>query len=120
MSRREFTSPQEDRDFLEEYGLPWETIIDGSPWVLLHDFPTPEGYNIPKVSVAIRLETGYPKTELNMAYFFPALSRKYGRKIGAADTMQSLDGKQWQRWSRHRTSQNPWKAGEDDLGSQER
>ena len=29
--------------------------MDGSIWVLLHDFPLPDGYNVPTVSLAVRL-----------------------------------------------------------------
>jgi hypothetical protein len=52
-----------------------------------------------------------------MVYFFPALARKDGRVIAAAEAMQPLDGKSFQRWSRHRTAQNPWKIGRDNLGT---
>ena len=115
--RRQFDLLPEDQQFLEEYGLPWETIVDGSHWVLIHDFPTHEGYNHQRVTAAIRMETGYPSSELNMVYLFPALARKDGRKLGATEAVQPLDGKEYQRWSRHRTPQNPWKAGRDNLGS---
>lgn len=117
MNRRQFELLSEDRLFLEEYGLPWETIVDGSQWILLHEFLTPPGYNVPTVSVAIRIETGYPKTALDMAYFYPALTRSDGHPIGAANAMQRIDGKDWQRWSRHRTPQNPWIVGQDNLGT---
>lgn len=115
--RRQFDLLPQDREFLDEYGLPWETIIDGSQWVLVQDFPTHEYYNHPAVTAAIRMETGYPNTELNMVYFFPALARKDGQAIGATDAVQAIEGKTYQRWSRHRTAQNPWKAGRDYLGT---
>ena len=56
--RREFDLLPDDRQFLEEYGLPWETIADGSQWVLIHEFPTHEFYNHPRVTAAIRLDRG--------------------------------------------------------------
>ncbi|HER26688.1 MAG TPA: hypothetical protein ENI69_06225 [Rhodospirillales bacterium] len=115
--RRQFDLLPQDQDFLNEYGLPWEAIVDGSQWILIHDFPAPEGYNHEKVTAAIRMETGYPNTELNMVYFFPALARKDGKKIGATEATQKIDGKTYQRWSRHRTGENPWKAGFDNLGT---
>jgi hypothetical protein len=115
--RRQFDLLPEDQKFLEDYDLPWETIVDGSQWVLIHDFPTPAGYNHAKVTAAIRLETGYPNTALDMVYFFPALSRKDGKAINATQAQQGIDGKTFQRWSRHRTPQNPWKAGQDNIGS---
>jgi len=115
--RRDFELLPEDWQFLEEYGHPWETIVDGSQWVLIHEFPTHEGYNHLKVTAAIRMETGYPNTELNMVYFNPPLARKDGRKIGATEAVQAIDGKNYQRWSRHRTQKNPWKIGRDGLGT---
>jgi hypothetical protein len=65
----------------------------------------------------IRIETGYPNTELNMVYFFPALAGADGKPIGATEAPQPLDGKTYQRWSRHRTGANPWKIGRDHIGT---
>ena len=113
--RRDFDLLPQDEKFLEEYGLPWETISDGSQWVLIHEFPTHDGYNHLRVTAAIRMETGYPNTELNMVYFFPTLARKDGRVIGATQDKQVINGKTYQRWSRHRTAQNPWRPGVDGV-----
>lgn len=115
--KRQFELLPEDEQFLKDYGLPWETVVDGSQWVLIHDLPTNEGYNHAKVTAAIRIETGYPNTRLDMVYFFPALARKDGRAIGATESNQQIDGKTYQRWSRHRTDANPWKPGHDNLGT---
>ena len=115
--RRQFDLLPQDQEFLEEYGLPWETIIDGSQWVLIHEFPTYGEYNHSHVTVAIRLETGYPNTALDMAYFFPALARKDGKSIGATQATQTINGKTFQRWSRHRSKENPWQIGRDHLGT---
>lgn len=115
--RRQFDLLEDDDVFLKEYGLPWETVTDGSPWVLIHQFKTPPGYNHDLVTVAIRIETGYPNAQLDMVYFYPALARADGKPIGATDAKQMLDGKEYQRWSRHRTPQNPWVPGRDGLGT---
>jgi hypothetical protein len=115
--RRQFALLDGDENFLQDYGLPWETVVDGSQWVLIHDFPLPDGYNNACVTAAIRMETGYPNTELNMVYFSPTISRKDGKPIGATQCTQQIDGKVFQRWSRHRTPQNPWKIGHDNLGT---
>lgn len=115
--RRQFDLLPEDQKTLEEYGLPYETIVDKSQWVLIHDFPLPAGYNIDRATAAIRMETGYPKTQLNMVYFHPAISRRDGKPIGATNANQSIDDKTFQRWSRHRTQKNPWRTGFDNLGT---
>ncbi|KPH78304.1 E2/UBC family protein [Bosea vaviloviae] len=115
--RRQFDLLPMDHEFLEEFGLPWETIVDGSQWVLIHDFPMPRGYNHATATAAIRIETGYPNTGLDMVYFSPFLTRSDGKPIGATEVLQSLDGKNYQRWSRHRTGENPWKIGRDHIGT---
>lgn len=115
--RRQFELPAEDEEFLNHYGCPWETFVEGSHWLLIHEFPTHAGYNHARVTAAIRIETGYPNAALDMVYFSPALARTDGRTIGATQSVQQLDGKSFQRWSRHRTSQNPWVNSRDNIGT---
>lgn len=113
--RQQFPLLKDDAVFLDNYGLPWETIIDGSNWVLVHEFPTHEQYNYPAVSIAVRIEPTYPRTQLDMVYVYPFLERNDGRTIGQVNVRQPLDGKNWQRWSRHRSQENPWRSGEDSI-----
>ena len=68
------------------------------------------------VTVALQIPPGYPDAQIDMAYFHPHLARKDGRAIGALSA-QDLDGKVFQRWSRHRTGEAPWRPGEDDVSS---
>lgn len=114
-ARRDFTLPPADEAFLEGYGLPWEAVKNGAQWLLLHELPLPPGYKTSTASVAIRIEAGYPVAPLDMAYFHPVLQRADGKSIRATESMQNIDGKQWQRWSRHRTAANPWKPAEDTI-----
>ncbi len=115
--RRQFQLPEADVMFLDELGLPWEALNDrGMHWVIIYNYPVPPGYNVTEVSVGIKIETGYPRAQLDMAYFFPAITRLDGKAINAI-TVQSIDGKQFQRWSRHRSGQNPWREGVDDLST---
>lgn len=115
--RREFQLPEVDVDFLDARGLPWETVRVGRVGRLtVHDFPIPAGYKQDRASVNVRIEAAYPETQIDMAYFFPALERIDGLAIPQISVDQ-FDGKVWQRWSRHRTSQNPWRPGVDDVGS---
>lgn len=114
--RRDFQLPVEDCNFLDGLGN-WETVCDsGMQWVIIHDYPVCPGYSVNKVTVALKIETGYPRTQLDMAYFFPALVRKDGKGIGATSS-QNINGKLFQRWSRHRTAQNPWREGVDDIST---
>lgn len=115
--KMDFQLPEEDVNFLDGLSLTWETVNDrGMQWVIIHNYPVAPGYNEQKVSVAIKIETGYPRTPLDMAYFYPALQRLDGKTINAI-CGQSIDGINYQRWSRHRTAQNPWREGVDDLST---
>jgi hypothetical protein len=115
--RRQFQLPESDREFLEARGLPWETIIESNTkWLLIHEFPVPNGYNHNTVTVALMIVAGYPEAQIDMVYFYPALARLDGHQINALAS-QNIEGKTYQRWSRHRTSQNPWRPGEDDVST---
>lgn len=106
---------EQDLLFLNSYGLRWEVIVDGSIWVLFYDYPLPSGFTQSRVTLAIRMESGYPITALDMMYVFPVIARADGRPIRQVEAVQPLDGKSFQRWSRHRTAQNQWVPGEDSL-----
>lgn len=112
--RREFQLPGSDEEFLNTLGRPWEAIVESGRWLLLHEWPVPLGYNHTAVSAAVLIEQGYPDAQLDMVYFHPHLTRADGRGINAL-AGHRLDGKEWQRWSRHRTAANPWRAGVDDI-----
>jgi hypothetical protein len=116
-SRRQFVLPAEDLQWLEQCGLKFELIMEGQvPRVVLYDFPLPYGYNLSLVTVNVRIESGYPDTQIDMAYFYPPLSRTNGKPIGAT-CQDNFDGRTWQRWSRHRTPANPWRPGVDNLST---
>jgi hypothetical protein len=111
--RRHFQLPAEDEAFLNSTGLQWETVTEGSARrLIIYEFPIPSGYSHASVELFLRIEPLYPDTQLDMVYFHPALQKSSGGTIGALST-EPFDNKQWQRWSRHRTPQNPWRPGVD-------
>ncbi len=113
--RRQFTLTGEDDHFLHAQPLGWEAISEGDiKRIIIYSFPVPEGYNIKEANLNLRIEPTYPDTQIDMVYFFPKLSRLDGKVIKAIIDDQ-FDGKIWQRWSRHRTNQNPWRPGIDNL-----
>ena len=119
--RRQFPLPEEDVEFLEAHESTWETLQEGGSrgnrrWLLLHDIAVPEGYSHSEVTVALMIPPGYPDAALDMAYVYPALSRKDGVTIPNL-TKQQIGDQSFQRWSRHRTRQHPWRMGEDDIGT---
>lgn len=115
--RREFDLPEADREHLEAWSTPWEAIAQqGVRWLLIHEFEIPPGYNCRKAIVGLRIEDGYPSTQIDMAYFFPQVVRNDGRNINNL-SIQEIDGQQYQRWSRHRTKENSWREGVDDVST---
>jgi hypothetical protein len=115
--RRTFDLPQRDVEHLDATGLPWETVIDGdSRWLLIHDRPTHTGYRDAAALTALQIVPQYPDSALDMVWFFPALVPKDGRAIKAL-SIQSVDGRAFQRWSRHRSAENPWRPDVDDIAS---
>ena len=115
--RREVTLPEGDVDHLDARGLPWETITDGPHlFLLVHDWPLPDGYDASTVTVALMIQPGYPTVQLDMVYFYPPIVRADRQPIGALSTLV-LEGTPYQRWSRHRTAENPWRPGLDDVST---
>lgn len=104
----------EDEAFLDKNYPHWESLKEGNTgWILIHKFKVPAGYNVEETTVSLMIPPSYPSTEFDMMYFCPALHRKDGQPIGAL-SQQSLDGKTFQRWSRHRHA-GEWRSGIDNL-----
>ena len=115
-NRRIFSLPAEDAEFLESKGLQWEALAEnGLNWLIIYDYPITLGYNVQVVELALQISPAYPATEIDMVYFYPQLIRNNKRPI-ACITQQSIDGKIFQRWSRHR---NPgdWRPGLDNVST---
>jgi hypothetical protein len=111
-----FFLPSEDREFLDEiHGQKWETVSEGGiHWLFIQEYPVPAGYNHNLVTLALLINPMYPDVQIDMAYCFPALCLNNGRVIPNI-LQQQINGKQFQGWSRHRTSENPWRPGIDDI-----
>jgi hypothetical protein len=113
--RREFQLAEEEEQYLAARGLAWETVIQNSAkWLILHEYPIPEGYNHRAAEAALRIPPSYPDDQIDMVYFFPSLALVNGKAIRQL-TPLALDGKQYQQWSRHRTGANPWRPGLDNI-----
>jgi hypothetical protein len=115
-ARRHFALPSDDVAFLDSLGLRWEALAEaGNFWVVIYGVPLPPGFTEGTTDVAIQIMPGYPTSQLDMAYFNPPVLRRDGRVIACANAVQNLDGRTWQRWSRHRTGATAWVPGEDNL-----
>ncbi|MBI9013190.1 MAG: hypothetical protein JEZ08_13235 [Clostridiales bacterium] len=114
----DFNLPEDDMEFLRNLEYRFHTRNDGRyRWMILENYPIPDGYNVSTASIAISIPNGYPTNQLDMAYFFPPLSRVDNKPIGATQVQQNILGQSYQRWSRHRTPSNPWRPGLDDISS---
>jgi len=113
--RQNFSLPDEDVEFLEKMGLRWETLLTPGLWVIIYDYPIPDGYNVKQADLALTITSSYPATEIDMAYFYPPLVKNNGKSINAL-AQQPLDGKIFQRWSRHRNA-GEWIVGVDNLST---
>lgn len=116
--RRQFSLPESDVAYLDSTGMKWEAVVEqGVRRAVIYAFPLPAGYDQTHADLNFRIDGAYPDTQIDMVYFFPALKRSDNISIRAL-AFDNFDGKTWQRWSRHRTPQNPWIAGVDDISSQ--
>jgi len=114
--RRDFSLPEEDTDFLTNLSLQWEAVRNGGDWVIIHNYPVPPGYNTNTVTAALKIDAGYPVSQIDMVYFYPHLQLTSTKTIGAL-AATPIDGKSYQRWSRHRTGENPWRPGLDNIST---
>lgn len=85
-------------------------------WIVIRGHELPKGYNVKQADIAILIPPQYPTTQLDMVYFHPALRRTDGQPIGALSN-QAIEGKVYQRWSRHRKPSNRWNSEIDDVES---
>lgn len=116
-NRMQFSLPQEDVNFLNALNLEWECVLNNGNmmYILIYDYPIPEGYNTTTAIVALGINSSYPITQIDMAYFFPHLSKVNGKSISCV-TPLIIDGKDFQQWSRHRQS-DEWVPGVDNLAT---
>ena len=99
--RRDFSLLPEDIQYLHSLKLTWEAVQTGNMrWLIILKFPLPEGFNVSEADLALRIEAGYPTGKLDMAYFCPALVLASGQLVATVTTI-AIDGRNFQRWSRH-------------------
>lgn len=115
--RRDFKLLPEDIAYLDAMGFQWEAITEANlNYVILRGRKLPSGYNVDTADIAIRIDAGYPRGQLDMAFFCPMLSRLDNQSINNLSEF-ALEGKRYQQWSRHRPADNPWLEGIDSLAT---
>jgi len=116
--RRDFTLLEEDEDFLNSLELEWETLKEdnGNKWIFVHGYPVSKGYNVDQATLAMLYAPGYPDAQLDMVFFSPALFRDDGQPIPNTSPLP-INGVEFQQWSRHRSGENPWRPGIDNVST---
>ncbi|MBO1273613.1 multiubiquitin domain-containing protein [Shewanella sp. 4t3-1-2LB] len=105
-----FTLLAKDEAFLTESSYLWRTIIDGSKrWLIIENYTLPTGYVQSSCAIAIEIPATYPTSQLDMFYCHPNLSLLSKQTIPQTQVIQTIEGKPYQRWSRHRSNWSPMK-----------
>lgn len=114
--RRDFDLPDTDTAFLAQRGLHWDSVMDGaSRWIILRNFPLPDGYTVGAADIAVQIPATYPQAALDMFYCRPFLQLASGRQIPATSARQAIVRESYQRWSRHRSGDTAWNPNWDSL-----
>ncbi|ABE62194.1 hypothetical protein Nham_1370 [Nitrobacter hamburgensis X14] len=114
--RQAFALLPVDERHLDTMGLKWETVVDGGRrWLLIEGYPVPEGYNAAVVTLALEIPGPYPGAQIDMFYVHPALRRLVGEEIPATQATETVLGRIFQRWSRHRGPNSPWSSRLDNV-----
>jgi hypothetical protein len=117
--RREFALLDSDEDYLDGLGYPWETVIDqGRRWLILHGYGFPAGYLSPSADLAMEVPTSYPAAQIDMFYVYPPARMANGNQIPRTESNETIQGRAFQRWSRHRMAQAPWNSQTDNVTTQ--
>jgi len=106
--------PERDREYLVNRDLTYREVTDNHKGMVLIGFPLPIGlYNLSQADILILLPPGYPDLPTDMFYLFPWVTLvQTGKNPTTADQPFQLEGKSWQRWSRHN---NEWRIGVDGI-----
>ena len=113
--RQQFELPEEDEAGLKARGCVYETVkANNAMFLIVPDYIIPSGYNVQRAGLLLRIPSSYPDEQIDMAYFTPTLSLLSGKTIRQLSSV-TLDNKPYQQWSRHRTLENPWRPGLDNI-----
>ncbi|MGE0371674.1 MAG: E2/UBC family protein [Gammaproteobacteria bacterium] len=115
--RSDFQLLPKDEAYLVAIGAVWETAIDnGRRWLILRNRPLPTGYTVSMTDIALDVPAPYPGAQIDMFYVHPHLQRVSGQPIPQTDTIESVFGVGFQRWSRHRPD-GSWNAAVDCIAT---
>jgi hypothetical protein len=108
---------ESDVAWLNDKGFVWRVTPNpsGGGWPVISGYRVnSRRYDRGDIELLLVIPKGYNDTPLDMWWVSPTLRlRGSGAFPAAADVMQEILGKSWQRFSRHLTQ--PWRSGLDDV-----
>ena len=105
-----------DEEGLERRGIVARCVIDnGRRWLIIDKYPLPNGLSPHSASLAFEIPSSYPRAEIDMFYCYPAVRRVDGRGIPQTQVTEVIEGKNFQRWSRHRGAKSRWDPTTDSV-----
>ena len=116
---RNFSLLDIDEAHLDRLGIRWETITEAERrWLLLHDYPLPDGYSVTHTKLALEVPPTYPGAQIYGFYAYPPLALSSGRVIESTQLRGVLLGVEFHGWSRNRGPGAPWDAATDNVLTQ--
>lgn len=105
--------PEEDHEFLSARSLTFELVESGG-WIslIIKNYQLPGAYVPGSCDLLLRLPPGYPNANPDMFWTTPGICLRNGGVPLAAQVVETYDGRNWQRWSRHNQA---WRAGIDNI-----
>ena len=106
-------------DALFELGVSYSTgrsgaevdLIEAHKWFNLAALSGDTRSQASRADIAIEIPVSYPGAQLDMFYCYPLLARTTGAVIPQTQSHETICGRVYQRWSRHRD----WNASCDTL-----
>lgn len=115
-NQKPFSLPRRDERYLSNKNIRYDLLTgeNNEKIIIFKQVPLPpHKFNFTTADVLVILPDGYPDCPTDMFYTDPWLklsgTNAYPK---AADQSYSLNGKSWQRWSRHN---NQWRPGIDGI-----
>ena len=107
--------PSDDEGFRRRGFAPRRVVEGGRRWLVFDGYPLPKGLSPQAVAVALEIPPSYPRAEIDMFYCHPAVRRDDGVTIPQTGAKEVIEGRTYQRWSRHRGARSRWDARTDTV-----
>jgi len=113
---RQFRLLEKDEAYLAKRALIWESIIEGGRrWLIIRSMGLPAGFNHSSVDIAIDVPATYPSAAIDMFYCAPHLKLASGASISKTESIKTIGGVSYQRWSRHLNGKTRWNPQTDSV-----